>query len=183
MVKLLVSGCSFTAHIPNNDRIEKRWYHYVGESLQATSIKNLAKQGAGNEYIFTSLYDEIKIEKPDIVIAAWSKSERRDYELRGQSLNDRKDLRGDQNYWIKRSNRYKDMMQLVCDHYGITYYSYQMIELFPKDRDNVQAKTIGFLEKANHHFISDADRHPSGLGHRKIGRYIYEDIRRSLRSA
>ena len=75
MVKLLVSGCSWTYHQPERDGIEKRWYHHVAESIQTTSVKNLAKNGAGNEYIFTTLYDEIKIEKPDIVIAAWSKSE------------------------------------------------------------------------------------------------------------
>ena len=59
-----------------------------------------------------------------------------------------------------------------------------MIELYDKDytdqpphhRNCVQGHTIGFLREATPDFISDSDRHPSQLGHDKIGKYIYENL-------
>lgn len=176
MGRLLVSGCSFTEHDPRKDKIKRRWSHYVADKL-GMELTNLGFSGAGNEYIFCSLYDEIqKGPKPDMVIAAWSKAERRDYQVRGKHRNDRLDLRGDHEYFIARTNRYKELLRLVCDHHGIEYHSFQMIELFDKDRDNVQAKTIGFLRHANEDFISEEDRHPSAIGHKKIGIYIHEHL-------
>lgn len=174
--RLLVSGCSFTEHNPLVDGIRRRWCHYVADKLGMDLI-NLGYPGAGNEYIFSSIFDKIKKgSKPDMVIAAWSKAERRDYQLRGKPENDRIDLRGDQEYFIAKTNRYKELLGLVCDHHGIEYHSFQMIELFDKDRDNVQAKTIGFHRHANEDFISEEDRHPSAIGHKKIGRYIHEHL-------
>lgn len=179
MKKLLVSGCSFTEHNYKRDGIEKRWCHHVAEKL-GYELTNLGRGGAGNEYIFTSVYDWLKINNPDKIIVAWSKSDRRDYMVHGMWKNDRIDIRGDEKYHIEKTNRYKELLELVCKNKGIEYHSFQMIELYPKDRDNVQGKTIGFLSKAefkaNEDFISDADRHPSALGHEKIGQYIYENL-------
>ena len=114
------------------------------------------------------------------LVAAWSKSDRRDYKVRGNWKNDRLDIRGDIDYHIEKTNNYKELMELVCKTKGIEYHSFQMIELYPKDRDNVQGNTIGFFSKAefkaNEDFISDADRHPSAIGHEKIGQYIYENL-------
>ena len=180
MKKLLVSGCSFTGENFAMDGIKKRWCNYVADNL-GYELVNLGRAGAGNEYIFTSLYNYLKNNKPDMVIAAWSKSERRDFKNRDRWYNDRMDLRGDIDYHIEKTNNYKELMELVCKTKGIKYHSFQMIELYPKDRDNVQGKTIGFLskvefEKVNEDFISDADRHPSAIGHEKIGQYIYENL-------
>lgn len=177
MKKLLVSGCSFTEHRPHVDRIKKRWCHHVAEKLDMRLV-NLGKSGAGNEYIFCSLYDEITQADrlPDIVIAAWTKAPRRDYKMSGRWRNDREDLRGDDEYFIERTNRYKSMLKLLCDSKGIRCYNLQMIELYHKDRDNIQAKTIGFHTNWTEDFISDYDRHPSEIGHEKIGNYIYENL-------
>ena len=54
--KLLVSGCSFTSDNFMYDGIEKRWCHHVADKLNM-DIVNLGKSGAGNEYIFSSIYD------------------------------------------------------------------------------------------------------------------------------
>ena len=68
------------------------------------------------------------------------------------------------------------MLTDLCKHRGINYKSFQMIELYSRDRDNVQAKTIGFHNDWNPDFISDIDKHPSEIGHKKIGKYIYENL-------
>jgi len=179
MKKLLVGGCSFTEDNFKKDGIKKRWCNYVADKL-GYELTNIAMGGAGNEYIFTSLYNYLKDNNPDMVIAAWSKSDRRDYKVRGNWKNDRLDIRGDIDYHIEKTNNYKELMELVCKTKGIEYHSFQMIELYPKDRDNVQGNTIGFFSKAefkaNEDFISDADRHPSAIGHEKIGQYIYENL-------
>ena len=176
-MNLLVSGCSFTEHMPSKDKIQRRWCDYVADKLDMKLI-NLGKGGAGNEYIFCSLYDAIvkANTKPSMVIAAWSKSERRDYKIRGHWTNDRQDLRGDLKYHLERTDRYKRMLSDLCRHRGVNYASFQMIELYGKDRDNVQAKTIGFHNEWTHDFISESDRHPSEIGHEKIGKYIYENL-------
>jgi hypothetical protein len=176
-MSLLVSGCSFTEHMPSNDGIQRRWCHYVADRLDVELI-NLGKSGAGNEYIFCSLYDAIikSNKKPSRVIAAWSKCQRRDYKIKGVWTNDRQDLRGDLEYHIERTNRYKKMLTDLCKYRGINYKSFQMIELYSRDRDNVQAKTIGFDNEWTPDFISDIDKHPSEIGHEKIGKYIYENL-------
>ena len=173
---LLVSGCSFTKRMPGEDNVERRWCDVVADKLDMNLV-NIGFSGAGNEYIFRSIYDYLKDNpKPDMVIAAWSQSQRRDYWLNDRPQNDRTDLRGDKKYWIKKTNTYKELMLLVCRSRSIKYHGFQMIELFHKDRDNVQAKTIGFLDKADENFVSEGDRHPSEIGHEIIGNYIYENL-------
>lgn len=180
--KLLVSGCSFTQHTIKDDGIKKRWCHHVADKLDMDLV-NLGKRGAGNEYIFSSIYDYIEDNsKPDMVIAAWSKCHRRDYKMRGLWMNDRLDIRGDEQYHLQRTDRYKRMLNDFCEYRGINYKGFQMIELRDGetirdgDTNNVQAQTIGFARSLNEDFISDTNRHPSELGHEKIGKYIYENL-------
>ena len=176
--KLLVSGCSFTEHTIESDGIERRWCHYVADKL-GYDLVNLGKSGAGNEYIFSSLFDYIENDPTDIglVIAAWSKSSRRDYQTYGKWINNRQDMFGDEEYFLARTARYKKILDIMCKKvYNIDVFQIQMIELFRGDRDNVQGHTIGFMEHATPDFISESNRHPSQLGHDKIGKYIYENL-------
>ena len=175
--KLLVSGCSFTEHTIDHDGIERRWCHYVADKLGYDLI-NLGKSGAGNEYIFASLFDYIENDPTDIglVIPAWSKSSRRDYAVFGQWRNNRQDQFGDKEYFIKKTNRYKNMLDILCKVRNIDVFQIQMIEMYDKNFDCVQGHTIGFMQDYTPDFISDSDRHPSQIGHDKIGKYIYENL-------
>ncbi len=174
---LLVSGCSFTNHDPESDGINSRWYHYIADKLDMDTI-NLARNGSGNEYIFTSIFNYLETDavKPDMIIAAWSKSQRRDYQYDGRWMNDRVDLRGDISYHLKRTARYKRMLELLCNHYGIRYISLQMLELAENEdlgaRISVQDKV---LKWNTGDMISKTDHHPSEIGHEKIGKYVYEN--------
>ena len=124
MTKLLVSGCSFTDHTIEHDGIERRWCHYVADKL-GYDLVNLGMCGAGNEYIFSSLFDYIEDDPTDIglVIPAWSKSSRRDFQMYGQWSNSRQDICGDRDYFISKTNRYKKMLDFLCkDVYNINVF-------------------------------------------------------------
>lgn len=189
MTKLLVSGCSFTAHRPLEDNIEKRWCDFVADELNMELV-NIAKSGAGNEYIFTSLYNALREDNEvKMVIAAWSKADRRDYKVKGHWTNDRVDLRGDYEYHLDKTQMYKDLLELVCKHHNVEYRSFQMIELYNRRHpefsgnfyigyeDTVQYHTIGHRNNGKDpNFISPFDNHPSQVGHKLIGQYIYENL-------
>ena len=79
---LLVSGCSFTepnyisSYYPDMDCSWPKWPEVLAEKLDMECI-NLARNGGGNEYIYSSLFDEItnRSTLPDrigLVIASWS---------------------------------------------------------------------------------------------------------------
>ena len=174
---LLVSGCSFTNHDPESDGVNSRWYHYIADKLDMDTI-NLARNGSGNEYIFTSIFNYLETDavKPDMIIAAWSKSQRRDYQYDGRWMNDRVDLRGDLRYHLRKTARYKRMLELLCNHYDIRYVSLQMLELGENEegspRISVQDKVLRWNTGD---MISKTDHHPSEIGHEKIGKYVYEN--------
>ena len=89
MKYLIVSGCSFTAkdhswQFQGRQRVDKKWPAHLKDMIDPNlTLINLAHSGAGNEYIYTSLKNEIlKLEPDDIflVIAAWSGGMRDDWE-------------------------------------------------------------------------------------------------------
>lgn len=177
--KLLVSGCSWTEHDFDNDGIEKRWCHYVADKLDMDLV-NLGRRGAGNEYIFSSIYDYIENnDNPDMIIAAWSKSQRRDYQHHGRWINDREDHRGDVKYHLKKTQRYQNILELVCGYHKITYKSFQMLELVEKNKrlalSNISVQNI-VITNFTEDRISDTNHHPSAIGHEKLGKYIYENL-------
>ena len=81
MQKLIVSGCSWTAKVclPN----ERTWPHLLADKLEMQCI-NLGAIAAGNEYIFSSILDELVREKRHskigLVMAMWSEWTRWDFE-------------------------------------------------------------------------------------------------------
>jgi hypothetical protein len=86
---LLVSGCSYTtkkyySNYHNDlDCSWPKWPTILAEKLDMDCI-NLARGGAGNEYIYTSLLDKIITMNPDdigLIISAWSHVKRKDYRL------------------------------------------------------------------------------------------------------
>jgi hypothetical protein len=154
MKYLIVSGDSFTdpnfrsSAIPSLDTSWPKWPEMLAEKLGMECI-NLAKCGKGNEFIYSTLQDQI-ISMPNkdeigLVIAAWSQCQRRDYQLGGhyESLHEshddftnsnwwdqRVDTKGDLVYWIRRSLRYYTAFEILCERYNIPYAHTQMIDLY-----------------------------------------------------
>ena len=95
MKYVIVSGCSYTAkgHCWEDEdgkyHVDIKWAEHLKNMIDPNAkLINVGKSGAGNEYIYTSLKDEIlKIDPKDIllVIAAWSGSTREDWQVPGSS--------------------------------------------------------------------------------------------------
>ena len=84
--KLVVSGCSFTAedYFIKSDNEQHNcpvWGKLLADRLDMDFVC-LAVNGAGNEYIFSSIQDYVLSHDPEeigLCIAAWSKSQRVDF--------------------------------------------------------------------------------------------------------
>ena len=86
MKKLIVSGCSWcdnnfiSVFHPELDCSWPKWPEMLAEKIGMECI-NLGKCGAGSEYIYNSLLETVThTSDVGLVIAAWSKSERRDWQ-------------------------------------------------------------------------------------------------------
>lgn len=168
--KLIVSGCSFTDpdfisdHHPELDTSWPKWPEILGEKL-GMEVINLGRCGAGNEYIHASLMDKIStMDKSEIglVIAAWSKSERRDWQdgliksrrsrlqHRGRWTNKRIDDLGDTHYFINRSFRYYYSLQCFCERFDIPFKHFQMIELYTAKETYLDSESLPWKNAKNH---------------------------------
>tara|TARA_B110000902_G_scaffold203789_1_gene231687 strand:- start:76 stop:834 length:759 start_codon:yes stop_codon:yes gene_type:complete len=137
---LIVSGDSFTDKAfqtmihPEIDCSWPKWPELLAKKLDMEYV-NVAKSGAGNDYIYDSLVDVLQKTNKDrigLVIAAWSQSQRRSWQ-ESKSLiwkNSRVDSRGDIFYWVKRTIRYWYSFQVLCERYNLPYKQFQMISLF-----------------------------------------------------
>ena len=143
---LLVSGCSNTdpkytsLQHPDMDCDWPKWPELLAKSLDMECI-NLAENGAGNEYIYSTLIDKLQtIEPSDIglCIAAWSTANRRDYESKGRwrghvyTYNERPFLLKKEYITdlIDRSIRYFYSFQNVCENLKIPYRQFSIMSLF-----------------------------------------------------
>jgi len=137
---LLVSGDSFsdknfhTMIHPELDTSWPKWPELLADKLNMECV-NIAKSGAGNDYIYETLVDTLQnIDKDRIglVIAAWSQCQRRSWQ-ESKNLywkNSRVDTKGDVFYWTKRTMRYWYSFQVLCERYNLPYKQFQMISLF-----------------------------------------------------
>lgn len=124
------------------------WPILLAEKL-GMDLVCVARSGAGNEQIYASIFDWICENGTDdigMVIAAWSKAERLDYEIPTKErskfnfsphsyvtsswYNARVAPRGDIHGWIKKSVRNFYNLQLLCEFHNIPYKQFQMISLF-----------------------------------------------------
>jgi len=182
MKYLIVSGDSNTTwdfesicH-PGMDFSYKKWPELLGEKL-GMKVVNMARSGQGNEFIYTTIRDEIvKItDKSEIglVIAAWSQAPRRDYKQEKDPFRQpwssiRIDTHGNLPFWVERSLGYYLDFQILCERYNIPYVQFQMIELFehylagilPSQTDihfgadpNTQSKYPGNKKKDEAHIL------------------------------
>jgi len=151
--KLIVSGCSFTTDnfissgYPNLDCSWTKWPKLLAEKLNMEVI-NLGLNGAGNRYILQTLVETIeKTPKEEIglVIAAWSQSNRDDWQeykkfisnksndryLKNfQWRNKRLDRVGDVFYWVRETCLHYIIIQNICERYSLPYCQFQMLSLY-----------------------------------------------------
>lgn len=129
------------------------WPILLAEKL-GMNLVCVAQSGAGNEQIYSSIFDWICENGTDdigMVAVGWSKAERLDYELtyhRKRSVpiefvnntkctfagsfwyNTRIAPRGEIHGWIKKSVRNFYNLQLLCEFHNIPYKQFQMLSLF-----------------------------------------------------
>jgi len=165
--KILVSGCSFTnkdyesAHNPNIDVSWPKWPEILGKQLDCEVI-NLGFSGAGNEYISSTILDNIDKYNPDLVIAAWSQSQRKDYMSHNRWNNILYDMYGDMEYFINKSLRTYYLMQEYFKFKKIKYCPFQMLPIYSinshsllKDEEKKLVSKI-ILKSVYHNKIDDS---------------------------
>ena len=148
---LLVGGDSFSdqscGSYDGTDIVT--WPILLAEKLDM-DLMCLAQSGAGNEQIYSSIQDYVCTHNPEnigMIIAAWSKSERMDYELRREQLmpfvsqhshrkwnrtwhNTRVSPRGELYHFLRKSIRNFHNLQMLCENHNIQYKQFQMLSLF-----------------------------------------------------
>ena len=162
MSKLITSGCSWT--LGGTDGTEANWPLFLAKKLDMECL-NLGSNGAGNEYIFFSIFDAIMKEKHSeigLVIVMWSAWTRWDFELNDElpltkcmdTLLDDKitqplaDQLKELNFTArKKSLRYIYMFQELMEHKNIPYMHIQGIrpDWYPKEvRNTKELKHVEF---------------------------------------
>jgi len=181
MKYLIVSGDSNTeanfesiSH-PGWDFSYKKWPELLAEKL-GMKVINVAGGGQGNEYIYTTLRNEIvKIEDKSqigLVIAAWSQAPRKDFKI-GRlkpwtSL--RTDTHGNLPWWVERSLGFYLDFQILCERYNIPYVQFQMIELF-------EHYFAGYPSQTEIHYGADPNEQKKYPGNEKLDKkYILKSI-------
>ena len=113
--KLVVSGCSFTDKnyyivTDNEEHHCLTWGEILAKELDMDFVC-LAKNGAGNEYIFSSIQDYILSHDPKeigLCIVGWSKCQRVDWQKKRLDWADTKpNMYGDVRGWILKTLRYQ----------------------------------------------------------------------------
>ena len=165
--KLIVTGCSWVDPITLSEdprvsheivRGYKKWPNILAEMLDMTVI-NYGKAAAGNEYIFSSIVDNITKMNEDerknigLVVVAWSHAKRTDFEYRKneddhyvkgvfEKIGNKYEpnyvwdsvlytdpLRGDMYYKVRQSIRYIYTLQTFLKYHNIPYKMVQSIPI------------------------------------------------------
>jgi hypothetical protein len=158
MKYLIVSGCSYTAkHHCWEDKngknhVDIKWAEHLKNMIDPNAeVINLGRSGAGNEYIYTSLKDEIlKIDPKDIllVMAAWSGSTREDWKVPpssdssppewvhdnfGHRSNRPSYLHKDSYFMESRTHNWRWSLQRLSEQLGFKYLEFNMLNNLGED--------------------------------------------------
>ena len=140
---LLASGCSFTdknyvsSFHPEMTCDWPKWPELLAKKLDMDYI-NLGRNGAGNEYIYSILLEQIlKTEDKStigLVIPAWTQCQRKDYQsgYQGTWIQKRIDPNGDVMSYVRKDLRYMISLQIICKQFNIPLKQFQMISLFDR---------------------------------------------------
>lgn len=166
---LIASGCSCTNENfwsdfhHDMDCSWPKWPELLAEKLDMDFI-NLGHSGAGNEYIYSSLLDQIietNLDDIGLVIPAWTQAQRKDIKIRNiwKHLDSVRNYpydkhivnHGDINFRVEQSLKLYYSLQEICKSRKIPLYQFQMLPMFVGfDWDPVLKKhTSGPREESN----------------------------------
>ena len=159
---LLVSGCSNTdkdfyceLH-PDLDTSWPKWPELLAEKLDMDCV-NLAKSGAGNEYIYRSILNYITKNNTSnigLIIPAWTQCNRKDFQTgsRGGWSNERIDPNGDVFSWMRKTLDCYLSFQILCERYNLPYVQVQMLHPYTDWLDGLKPRDMdpGFLKGFRH---------------------------------
>ena len=149
---LLASGCSNTEENfyselhPEMDINWKKWPELLADKLGMNYI-NLAKSGAGYEYIYTSLLNYITRNDTSnigLVITAWGQIQRKDFQKghSGRWTNRRVDPDGDVFSWMRRSLDYCVSFEILCKQYKLPFLHVQMLSPYQDWLGGLRARPV-----------------------------------------
>lgn len=185
MKKLIVSGDSCTEPFfysslhPDKDFDFPKWVDHVGKHL-GMEVINLARGGAGNEFIYSSIQDvimEIPNKEIGLVIAGWTQSHREDWEQGKKDhwpyvnivkspwvtpwRSQRVSKSGDIFHWVRKSLRTYIAFQNLCENNNLPYVHFQMGDIFEnylnglRANDTEKSKGITYQKKYEGNFETD----------------------------
>ena len=191
---LLASGCSYTTHNYNSHYHTDmkcdwpKWPQILADKLGMDCI-NVGQSGAGQEYIYTSIVNNIHKENIGLVIAGWSRASRRDYYYRGKAYwqNDIWDEKGDNHYFINRSLMFQYSFQQLCKSFNLEYKHFQMIdsyetanwagtkEIWPQAKGKLLSTTEHYLHMQKNPLFNLIDDNFLGFpGNSMLGGYSFQ---------
>ena len=165
---LLVSGCSntdkdfYSELHPELDTSWPKWPELLAKKLDMDCV-NLAKSGAGNEYIYRSLLNYITRNDTSnigLVIPAWSQCNRKDYQEGnlGRYTNARVDPNGDVFSWARRSLDNFLSFQILCEKYNLPYMHVHMLHLYKNWLDGLKFKDMDPLNLNGFRHVYPGDK-------------------------
>tara|TARA_B100000902_G_C26955579_1_gene737989 strand:- start:32 stop:718 length:687 start_codon:yes stop_codon:yes gene_type:complete len=192
---LLASGCSFTtdkydsAHHPNLVANWPKWPEILADKLGMDCI-NIGQSGAGQEYIYTSIVNNINKENIGLVIAGWSRACRRDYYYydKGYWQNEIWDKNGDVRYFIDRSLMYQYSFQQLCKSLNLKYKQVQIInsyetatwansnEVWPVAKGKVLSRQEYYLYMQKNPLFNLIDDNFIGFPGKELGGFCMQDF-------
>ena len=192
---LLASGCSYTTnnYISSIHKDMKcdwpKWPQILADKLGMDCI-NVGQSGAGQEYIYTSIVNNINRKNIGLVIAGWSRASRRDYYYLGKEYwqNDIWDEKGDNHYFINRSLMYQYSFQQLCKSLNLKYKQMQIInsyetamwagtkEVWPVARGKVLSKQEHYLHMQKNPLFNLIDDNFIGFPGNELGGFCMQDF-------
>ena len=192
---LLASGCSYTtnnynSHYHTDMKCDwPKWPQILADKLGMDCI-NVGQSGAGQEYIYTSIVNNIHKENIGLVIAGWSRACRRDYYYRGKGhwQNDIWDEKGDNHYFINRSLMYQYSFQQLCKSLGLKYKQMQIInsyesatwansnEVWPHARGKLLSRQEHYLHMQKNPLFNLIDDNFIGFPGKELGGFCMQDF-------
>ena len=192
---LLASGCSYTTdkyesvHHPDLVADWPKWPEILADKLGMDCI-NVGQSGVGQEYIYTSIVNNINRENIGLVIAGWSRASRRDYYYHGKNhwQNDLWDEKGDNHYFINRSLMYQYSFQQLCKSLNLKYKQMQIInsyetaiwagtkEVWPFAKGKVLSRQEHYLHMQKNPLFNLIDDNFIGFPGKELGGFCMQDF-------
>ena len=192
---LLASGCSYTTdkyesvHHPDMKCDWPKWPEILADKLGMDCI-NVGQSGVGQEYIYTSIVNNINRKNIGLVIAGWSRASRRDYYYRGKGYwqNDLWDEKGDNYYFIDRALMYQYSFQQLCKSLGLKYKQMQIInsyetaiwagtkEVWPAAKGKLLSRQEHYLHMQKNPLFNLIDDNFIGFPGKELGGFCMQDF-------